>query len=346
MKKILINTPCLNKLGGVSNHYIGLKNKWTLNVKYNTIGSRNNIPFFILLPFDLIKFFFKCLIFNPKIVVINPSLQLNALRRDQFYLKISKLLGYQVVVFFHGWDIPVQNMIDAGKFDLYEKYKDCDLILVLAKDFKDKLIKWGFKNPIKLTTTKIDDDLIKHFSIGNKSFNNNILFLSRVEKSKGIFIVLKTFKHLNLKFPNIQLTIAGDGNSLYAAKYYVKKHDIKNVIFLGRISGDKLIKTFENHSIYFFPTYYGEGMPTSLLEAMIFGQVIISRPVGGIKDFFTSDMGYISNSIDPLDFEKIISDYIKSSRISEIGKYNHKYANNNFLASKVVKVLENYFINL
>ena len=62
--KILINTPSLKKLGGVSNHYIGLKKKWTFNVKYNTIGSRNSIPTIFLIPFDLMKFLVKCILFR------------------------------------------------------------------------------------------------------------------------------------------------------------------------------------------------------------------------------------------------------------------------------------------
>lgn len=38
--KILINTPNLKELGGVASHYNGLKDYWTENVKYNTIGKR------------------------------------------------------------------------------------------------------------------------------------------------------------------------------------------------------------------------------------------------------------------------------------------------------------------
>lgn len=36
--KILVNTPDINSLGGVANHYKGLRVFGTENVMYNTIG--------------------------------------------------------------------------------------------------------------------------------------------------------------------------------------------------------------------------------------------------------------------------------------------------------------------
>lgn len=343
MKKILINTPSLKLLGGVSNHYLGLQNKWSLDVRYNTIARRNNIPTFILLPYDLVKFLFKCLFLKPDLVVLNPSLMMNALRRDALFLWFAKFLKIKTVVFFHGWDLEVQKEIDNKKYNFYKNYSSADLILVLADEFKQKLIKWGFKSPIKLTTTKVDDDIISSFDVKNKEYNKNILFLSRVEESKGIFIVLESFKQVVLQYPKVKLTIAGDGTALQAAKDYVKNEKINNIKFLGRVSGDKLINTFKEHSIYFFPTYYGEGMPTSLLEAMGFGHVIITRPVGGIKDFFTNEMGYITESLNPDDFYKILKGCLNSGVIKEKGEYNSEYVKKYFVASRVVKSLEKYF---
>ena len=38
--KILVNTPSLKLMGGIANHYKGLRAFWTENVIYNTIGNR------------------------------------------------------------------------------------------------------------------------------------------------------------------------------------------------------------------------------------------------------------------------------------------------------------------
>ena len=38
--KILVKTPSLKLMGGIANHYKGLRAFWTENVIYNTIGNR------------------------------------------------------------------------------------------------------------------------------------------------------------------------------------------------------------------------------------------------------------------------------------------------------------------
>ena len=41
--KILINTPNIYGIGGVANHYLGLKPYWKEMVLYNSIGSKLTI---------------------------------------------------------------------------------------------------------------------------------------------------------------------------------------------------------------------------------------------------------------------------------------------------------------
>lgn len=349
MKKILINTPNLKGRGGVINHYLGLFSFWTFKISHNYIGSRKYVSGFISIWYDLLKFIFKILINNYDLIILNPSLYPKAVYRDSVYLKIAKFFNKKVIVFFHGWSEDYANRITASPDNFIRKYKKSDAIIVLYSKFAAKLKEWGYTSKIFLSTTKVDDNLLSSFNLKQKNNNpKNILFLSRIEKEKGIFIALKAFKILENKYIDVNLTVAGDGTDLKSARDRAKRLEIKNIKFCGNISGKKLIEVFSNNTIYFFPTYHSEGMPTSILEAMSFGQIIVSRKVGGINDFFEENkMGLLTESMEVNDFVFILEKLINNRKLSnEISHYNYNFAKNRFRASIVAKKLEEIFLEI
>lgn len=339
--KILVNTPSLLEIGGVANHYKGLRKYWTHPVSYNFVGTRNGVPGFIFLPFDIIKFFYKILFGDFTHVMLNPSLSKKALHRDAIYLTIAKMFSLKVVVFFHGWDEVEADKISSSPGWFLKKYSRADSFIVLANKFREKMICWGITSPIKLSTTKVDNNLLRNSSANVRNQVVNLLFLARVEKNKGIYITLDAFSLLKAKFPNLKLIVAGSGTELPPAKEYAILKEIENVIFLGNISGEKLSDTFSNSDIYILPTTHGEGMPTSILEAMAFGMPIITRPIGGIVDFFDSEKGVLIDSTDAVDFAKEIESLcLNPSTVSKISKHNMEYSRARFLASVVALDLE------
>jgi len=345
--KILINTPDISIIGGVANHYKGLKNYWNEEVEYNYVAGRNGIPGEIIIFYDILKFVIKIFHFNPDLIILNPSLGKTAIKRDAIYLRISKFLKIKTIVFFHGWSKYEEKAIDEKPAKFVNNFSKSDGFIVLATEFKEKLKQWGIQKPIELTTTKVDNSLVEDLNLVSKDYGDTLLFLARIEKEKGILIVLETFKELKKKVPSAKLKVAGSGGALQAARDYVKKYGLDDVAFTGFISGEELIEVFKTSDIYFFPTAHGEGMPTSVLEAMAFGLPIITRPVGGIMDFFEEGkMGYLIESLEPYQYNECILTLLKNQkRLESIGQYNHQYAKNNFLASKVAKSLESLFEN-
>lgn len=345
--RILVNTPDLRILGGVANHYLGLRKYWTEEVYYNKVGRRwYGIPGIILLPYDIIKFIVKLLMLNPDAVILNPSLGKKALLRDFLFLKISKLFRRKTILFIHGFDLNYAE--GADKVWLSENFNSADLIFVLADEFRLLLQSWGVKVPIVLTTTKVDDQLIERFDIKEKANTGNLLFIARIERAKGVYIAIDAYNILKREFPELTMTIAGNGSELARVKKYIEEKCISGITVLGAISGEQLIETYTNAAISIFPTYYGEGMPTSVLEAMAFGMPVFTRKVGGLKDFFDSSrMGYITYSVEQEEFANAIKHYLNDpSLYKQVSMYNHNYAIEHFLASKVAIAIEREINNI
>jgi len=336
-KTIIINTPDINRPGGVANFYLGLIGKFKSNVRYNYIGGKSKKSFFAVnMAMDYTKFIFLIIGKRPGLVHLNPSLDKKSLIRDAVFIMICRVFFRKYMLSWHGWQKKTENNITQKHIKLFRLFfGKAELMTVLSSDFKNALISWGIKCPIKIETTLYDDNLIADFVLNKKELNNNILFLSRVEEAKGIYVVLKAFNEL-LKRTDARLTIAGSGSETDKVKDYVLKNNIRGVAFAGYVKGDDKKELLKNSSIFILPSH-SEGMPISMLEAMAFGLAVISRPVGGIKDFFQDGkMGYITESLEPKEYAdllfKLLSDKDKMGMIS---KYNYNYAKERFSASKV-----------
>ena len=329
-------------LGGVANHYFGLARYWSQDVKYLQVGRRGKVSRRGLywLPWDIVRFIIKILFFNPDVVVLNPSLGGSAIRRDFIFHRIARLLGKPVTVFFHGFNEDTIPHLDLGNIVHVLNQSAC--VFVLAERFREIMQSWGVRVPIHLSTTKVDNLLLENFCISTRSGHvKNILFLARVTEAKGIFIALQCYRLLKEKYHELCFHVVGDGPALESARKFVFDNDIKDVFFYGALAGEEVAKAYSSADIYLFPTYH-EGMPTSVLEAMAFGLPVVTRPVGGLVDFFVNGkMGEMVESLDPHDFSAALIKYIDAPDLAkEVACYNYDYANKHFLASSVARCFE------
>lgn len=345
VKRIMILTPDLSLSGGVATYYRGMLKHWTMDVKYY-ISLENKNDNKIL---DLFRFIGRCFSFwfalvknRPDLVVFNASLK-KGFNSNLPYASITKLFGRKVVLFIRGWDEKQESLLTTRPSKLF--LKKTDACIVLSKQFKAKLEQYGYNKPIFLSSTKVEDDLVKGFDINQRQGKiEKFLFSARLSKAKGVMEMLDTYQLLSQKHPSISLDIVGTGDCDEEAKQYVNEHDIQNVRFHGWLSGEDLARFYRESDFFFFLSYT-EGMPASVLEAMAFGLPIATRPVGATPDFFTHGInGILSESLDPeYYFEEIEKLMQNPERVKEISNHNYQYANEHFLASVVAKNLEEIF---
>lgn len=342
--KTLILVPNLNRLAGISLHYKGLLPYWSGDIQYYETFKRNGnlIRDIFVFTYSHILFLFSIFKYNPNNVVLNISLK-RGFYSQVIYQFVAKLLKKRVITFIHGWDVNSETMLSTSASRYIQK--NTDAFIVLAKEFKKKLIKRGIRVPIYVSTTKVEDSLLAEFELNERNGSlKKFLFLSRVEKEKGVFLALEIVAFLQKIDPNISLAIAGEGSALKEAKQYVQDKNIKNILFLGRVDGKGKAEAYKNADCFFLLSNT-EGMPAALLEAMAFGLPAIVSPVGGIPDFFIDGkMGIMSNSKCPkYYYDRIIELSSAPNIVKDMSFFNYNYAKSNFYASTVAKKLEEIF---
>jgi glycosyltransferase involved in cell wall biosynthesis len=348
---ILTTVPDLEKPGGVAAYYAALRGHIGEDVDFCPVGSRGShetsIQKWTRLLKDYERFCRMVKSGSYDLIHLNPSLGRKALIRDGLLLLRAKSLGKKVLVCVHGWDCACETSIRCWFLFLFRwVYFKADAFIVLASRFQSVLREFGYEKPIYVETTMVSDEVFSHAQVtpvcsASQDTDVNILFLSRIEKSKGIYEAIDAFRRLKAKWPSVTMTVAGDGLDRKNAEEYVGTEGIKGVWFLGWITGEQKHKAFAEADIYLLPTTWGEGMPISVLEAMAYGLPIVTRPVGGLADFFEQGkMGFTTDSRDPQVFASLLERLIVNRRLrAQIGRYNHSFARRNFTASAVAKRL-------
>ncbi len=112
-----------------------------------------------------------------------------------------------------------------------------------------------------------------------------LVFVGRVVESKGI---LDAIKAVPLLACPVTLTVAGDGPLLSKARHLACTLDLDDrVLFVGRLEGAALHSLYLESDVLVLPTFWAEGFPTVLAEAMAAGLGIVTTPVRGARDYLT-----------------------------------------------------------
>ena len=348
--KVLVLVPDLNAPGGVSSFFKSLEGQFKdHDITYITRGTRANlhpIKQFLVKFWDYFNFIFKIIGGNYDLIHVNTSLGRANIIRDPWFVLIGKIFRVKVLVFFHGWR---PESITSWLKPFFKIFLKADAMVVLATQFQKDLESWGYSGTIHLLSTIVSLDmeqLLDHKVISENENEITILFLSRIEVRKGIYESLKAFNLLQQKSNRkLKLQIAGDGTELENVKKYVADEGLMDVEFCGFVSGAKKAEVLLNADIYLLPSY-SEGMPISVLEAMMAGLAVVTRKTGGLNDFFDDRMGRITDSLEPMVFCELINELISDPRtLIDISDFNIKYSKSNFTVNRFVEKIGVIYLN-
>ena len=183
------------------------------------------------------------------------------------------------------------KLVAAGfflrKIKVIHVYQGRDRITRILKRTKDL---FELPNPVSVTVSMLQND-------GPAKF----LFVGRLEKYKGLDLLLEAWKES--KVNSSTLTIIGAGSMKEVIESTINNGN-KNIKFLGMVDDNELLSEYEKSDIFLYPTRW-DSLPTTILEALCSGLYVLTSE--SLKPSFKEEyqMKY-------MDFFKISSDDISN----------------------------------
>lgn len=215
------------------------------------------------------------------------------------------------------------------------------IVIVQNTDDQNTLINWlGIsKNKIKLIQGS-GVDLSKFKKLIEPKSEITVCLASRLLKDKGIFDYLSAVNILNKRKVKAKYLLAGEidlGNPHSLTEEDIK--DIankKNVKILGH--QENIQELYYKSHIVCLPSYYGEGLPKTLIEASAASRAIVTTDHTGCREaIIPNKTGLLVPIKNPIKLANAIEWLIKNPKKRiEMGKAGRKLAEKNFNVSHIV----------
>lgn len=214
----------------------------------------------------------------------------------------------------------IQSLVSAFNLGFHRRigtYKKVDGYIALTEFNKRKLKTLIEEEKIFVKPNFTYFEAIEMIEVEDRKY---FLYLGRIDKLKGIDLILRAWKEIK----DEELYIVGTGPYEKEAKKYVLENKLDNVRFLGFKSKGEVNNILKYSKALIIASQWYEGFPMTILESFSLGVPIIGSDVGNIGtiiDDKTNGILFKYNELGDLR-EKIYS--LKSYRLLEFLSYNAK----------------------
>jgi len=239
---------------------------------------------------DIIKAFVLLARKRFDILYVATTLDEKALLRDVLLLLAVQCFPVKKVIIEHGSKTAPLNA--PGHF-LYKSLtrsviRLSDAILLLSTeemrtwaDFEPKGRYYRVDNPFRSMDKSHSQP--PESKLDNIRSRPTLLFAGRLVEEKGVYDLLDALP-LILRQIDCHLMIAGAGKKDEIQRRIETANLSQSVSLLGYLAADQLADVYRSASVFILPSYFGEGFPTVIAEAMSFGLPIVTTPVRGVRD--------------------------------------------------------------
>lgn len=231
----------------------------------------------------------QLLTFRPDLCYLTPTSQGVGFYKDVLIIAIVKLFGVKTIYHFHNKGVSKKQNKVFDNFLYRFVFRNANIIL-LSKYLYSDIQKYVPITRVYYCPNGIPDYEDKRQKAKDKSSNNvvEILFISHLIESKGVYVLIEALKILKAKDIVFHSTIIGGEKDITEnqLKLRIEKAGLESYILVaGKKYGEDKLTAFKLADIFALPTfYYNECLPLVILEAMQHSLPVISTFEGGIPD--------------------------------------------------------------
>lgn len=194
---------------------------------------------------------------------------------------------------------------------------------------------------INIVSKLEDTDILQRFGLEKATY---YLTIGRIDPIKNLDVLIKAF--LKREKKDYHLVIAGDYNNTYGDYLRSLAQDDKHIHFVGIVMGDDKETLLKNCFVNCLVSS-NEGMPISLLEAMVYAKPCIVTDIPAIREVVDDKWGYwcsVGNQNEIVNQMVMIeNDYDEAlHRAGEMAEYVKKY----HLWDSVAELYVNYLLSI
>lgn len=237
---------------------------------------------------------------------------------------LIKMFGVKPIYHLHGKGIAKKTNSNL-KRKIYQYYFSNAIIINLSR----RLYESEFKGiTLKKTTPYFVPNGIETVIVNSESNTKSyieLLFISNIQKSKGIFLLLEVYLKLAIQFKNIRLNIIGDFRDVQTERtmnQFIKAYALERRIKMwGEKYGFEKHQIISNCDILIHPSY-NDAFPLVILEGMQHGLAIIGSDQGAMPEIIKSDFGFVFPTGDFIRLCEFLKQLIINSNLRESMKSN------------------------
>ncbi|MEY8337951.1 glycosyltransferase family 4 protein [Lachnospiraceae bacterium 62-35] len=174
------------------------------------------------------------------------------------------------------------------------------------------------------------------------------IFAGRLDKLKGIDVLLKAWKMMKKNAP--KLIICGTGPMEEWCKEFIRKNELDSIEINGFIPNKEVKRLIANSKALILPTLWYEGFPMSIVEAYSVGTPVICSDLGnagsvveegvtGFK-FCPGEAEELISAVKRSQDKMIIESVIKIYQKKYTAKHNYEYLN--YIYNAIIAMEKNY----